>query len=62
MENIKNNTNKEQLKQLKLQDLEAKKTLLDQVQKRALENLQIVNQTELDCAPKTYDIGKDLCR
>ena len=52
--------NVEQCEQLKLQDLEAKKTLLDQVQKRALENLKIVNQMELDCAPKTYDIGKDL--
>lgn len=52
--------NVEQRKQLKLQDLETKKTLLDQVQKRALENLQLVNQLELECAPQTYDIGKDL--
>lgn len=62
MEKVKNNTKAEQLKQLKLQALNAKREQLKQVQKKALENLELIKESERTSAPHTYDLGKNLMK
>ncbi len=60
MENVKNNTKTKQLKQFKLQELEAKREQLKEVQEQALANLELIKECEKSSAPHTYELGKNL--
>ena len=62
MENVKNNTKTKQLKQFKLQELEAKREQLKEVQEQALANLELIKECEKSSAPHTYELGKNLMK